>query len=282
MKLIINYKIPIYNKNKLEKFEIKNKYIIDYKLTKKGGDIFDTLSLNDIFIQKDIEKKDKIIKEENYDKKENKINNIKLNENLTIINLKELIYYLTNITIENQHIELNNKINKQYELIDYNYENISLSLQVNTLFHSLNIESLEYIENIFIDFNLVNNRNLYRIKAHDEIKRIKNIFNINNDNEIDIYNLDDFILNKEIILQQINQDNEINNIIYYGFIEKYFPMYNYELFQLYLNNESKSDIYPKLNIKKNNILNKINNLNNSRSFFSAKPNKECESSLTCK
>lgn len=261
MKLIINYKIPIYNKNKLEKFEIKNKYIIDYKLTKKGGDIFDTLSLNDIFIQKDIEKKDKIIKEENYDKKENKINNIKLNENLTIINLKELIYYLTNITIENQHIELNNKINKQYELIDYNYENISLSLQVNTLFHSLNIESLEYIENIFIDFNLVNNRNLYRIKAHDEIKRIKNIFNINNDNEIDIYNLDDFILNKEIILQQINQDNEINNIIYYGFIEKYFPMYNYELFQLYLNNESKSDIYPKLNIKKNNILNKINNLN---------------------
>ena len=94
-----------------------------------------------------------------------------------------------------------------------------------------------------------------------EIKRIKNIFNINNDNEIDIYNLDDFILNKEIILQQINQDNEINNIIYYGFIEKYFPMYNYELFQLYLNNESKSDIYPKLNIKKNNILNKINNLN---------------------
>ena len=38
-------------------------------------------------------------------------------------------------------------------------------------------------------------------------------------------------------------------------------MYNYELFQLYLNNESKSDIYPKLNIKKNNILNKINNLN---------------------
>ena len=139
MKLIINYKIPIYNKNKLEKFEIKNKYIIDYKLTKKGGDIFDTLSLNDIFIQKDIEKKDKIIKEENYDKKENKINNIKLNENLTIINLKELIYYLTNITIENQHIELNNKINKQYELIDYNYENISLSLQVNTLFHSLNI-----------------------------------------------------------------------------------------------------------------------------------------------
>jgi len=261
MKLIINYKIPIYNKNKLEKFEIKNKYIIDYKLTKKGGDIFDTLSLNDIFIQKDIEKKDKIIKEENYDKKENKINNIKLNENLTIINLKELIYYLTNITIENQHIELNNKINKQYELIDYNYENISLSLQVNTLFHSLNIESLEYIENIFIDFNLVNNRNLYRIKAHDEIKRIKNIFNINNDNEIDIYNLDDFILNKEIILQQINQDNEINNIIYYGFIEKYFPMYNYELFQLYLNNESKTDIYPKLNKKKNNILNKINNLN---------------------
>ena len=78
MKLIINYKIPIYNKNKLEKFEIKNKYIIDYKLTKKGGDIFDTLSLNDIFIQKDIEKKDKIIKEENYDKKENKINNINL------------------------------------------------------------------------------------------------------------------------------------------------------------------------------------------------------------
>lgn len=265
MKLIINYKIPIYNnENKLEKFDIKNKYIIDYKVTKKGGDIFDTLSLNDIIIQKDNEKKSSILKEkkeEKFNKKENKINNIKLNENLNILNLKELIYYLTDISIENQHIELNNKINKQYELIDYYYENISLSLQVNTTLHNLNIKSLEYIENIFIDFNLVNNRNLYSIKSHDEIKRLKNVLNINNDNEIDVYNLDNFIINKELILQQINQDNEINNIIFYGFIEKYFPMYNFELFQLYLNNESKSDIYPILDIKKNNILNKINNLN---------------------
>ena len=65
---------------------------------------------------------------------------------------------------------------------------------------------------ILIDFNLVNNRNLYSIKSHDEIKRLKNVLNINNDNEIDVYNLDNFIINKELILQQINQDNEINNI----------------------------------------------------------------------
>jgi hypothetical protein len=261
MKLIINYKIPIYKDNKLEKFEIKNKYIIDYKLTKKGGDIFDTLSINDLIIEKKTDKIETKIIDKELSKKENKINNIKLNENLTILNLKELIYYLTNISIENQHIELNNKINKQYELIDYSYENISLSLQVNTILNNININSLEYIENIFIDFNLVNNRNLYSIKAHDEIKRLKNVLNIYTENEIDVYNLDDFLQNKELILQQINQDNEINNIIFYGFIEKYFPMYNIELFLLYLNDESKSDIYPILNIKKNNILNKINNLN---------------------
>ena len=37
MKLIINYKIPIYKDNKLEKFEIKNKYIIRLAYLKKAN-----------------------------------------------------------------------------------------------------------------------------------------------------------------------------------------------------------------------------------------------------
>jgi hypothetical protein len=262
MKLIINYKRPIYTDNKISKFEKVTEYIIENN-TKHGGDIFDNLSLDDIIVKKTITKENmnntETINKKNI--KNKKINNIKLNENFSINDLKELIYYLTEINIENQHIELYNKINKKYELIDYSYENKNLTIQIDTLLNNLDLNSLEYIDNVFVDFNLVNNRNLYIIKSHDQIKRLINCFNIKNENEIDVYDLEDFISNKDNLLDKINQDTEIYNIIYFGFIEKYFPLYSQESFKLYLENEKLGDIYPYLNIKQSKILDKIEDIN---------------------
>lgn len=55
MKLLINYKIPIYKDNKIINFETKYIYeinILDIKQSTKGGDIFDDINLDDIIIKK--------------------------------------------------------------------------------------------------------------------------------------------------------------------------------------------------------------------------------------
>lgn len=206
MKLIINYIKPIYSNNKIINFKKTKEYIIESKkLIKRGGDIFDNLTIDDIIVKENDDKKNKIEIMEDDNMKNEKIKNIKLNENMTLYNLKELLYYITNIKVENQHIELYDFKNKKYDLIDYSYENINLSLQIDTKFNNININNLEYIDDIFIDFNLVNNRNLYEIKSFDGIKRLIHAFDIYKENEIDIYDLNDFISNKEDLLKKDNK-----------------------------------------------------------------------------
>ena len=82
------------------------------------------------------------------------IHKIKLNTNISIYNLKELIYYLTDISIENQHIEYYNKLNKNYESLDYIYQHSTLDILINTSLNNLDLDNLEYIENLFIDKKL--------------------------------------------------------------------------------------------------------------------------------
>jgi hypothetical protein len=261
MKLIIKYKRPIYENNKIIQYDIVDKYILDTKVIKKGrGDIFDNLTIDDIIVEKETKIKPPSEKKE-LSTKSKEIHKIKLNTNISIYNLKELIYYLTDISIENQHIEYYNKLNKNYESLDYIYQHSTLDILINTSLNNLDLDNLEYIENLFIDFNLVNNRNLYLIKSYDTIKRLNNILLFNDELEIDIFNLDDFIINKSIYKNKITHDNEINDIIYYGFIEKYFPMFNLEIFNLYINDENIYDVYPQLKIRNSNlILDKLNNL----------------------
>ena len=92
MKIIINYKKPVFDENtKIIGFELYNKYIIDNKF-KKGGDIFD--DLDDIIVKK----KSKITNENTDLKvKEHKkgstinISNILINEYMTIFDLKAFL-----------------------------------------------------------------------------------------------------------------------------------------------------------------------------------------------
>ena len=233
MKIIINYKKPIFDENtKIIEFEIFNKYIIDNK-SKKGGDIFD--DLDEIIVKK----KSKIINE-NLDLKikEHKkgsttnISNILINENMTIYDLKAMIYNIIGISIENQHIE--QYIDKnQYKNIEYIFENTTLLLSLDTCLNNLIQYENNQLYNILLDSNLINNRHLYIIKEFSKIKKLKDLDNKNN-LEFDIFNLDDFILNKEHLNKQLSQDTENFNNIYYGFIEKYFAYYTVDLFLYYL------------------------------------------------
>lgn len=259
MKLIINYKKPKYENNKLISYDIDSKYIIDYKNTKKGGDIFDNLE-NIIVKKPEAPSKSKstinIVKKDNI----NYVRDIKLNEHLTIFNIKELIYNLTNITIENQHIEqLLTK--KEYENIDYKYENKKLLISIDTKLNNVLLNPYEIVNGLVIDYNIINNRELYVIKTYDHIKKIKDLSIRNDILELDVFNIDDFIFDKENLYKQVTQDKELLNIIYYGFVEKYFPMYNLDLFNYYLQNLNKTDLYPNLYVNKNKIIEKIKIIN---------------------
>jgi hypothetical protein len=260
MKIIINYKNPIFDDNsKITGFELFNRYIIENK-SKKGGDIFE--DLDEIIIQK----KSKITNENIETKiKEHKkgltinISNILINEYMTIYDLKTLIYNIIGISIENQHIE--QYIDKdQYKNIEYTFENTTLLLYLDTCLNNLIKYDNNQLYNISLDSNLINNRHLYIIKEFSKIKKLKDLDNINN-LEFDIFNLDDFILNKEQLNKQLSQDTENFNNIYYGFIEKYFAYYTVDLFTYYLKSDNKLDLYPNLFIEKSNIINKLNELN---------------------
>ncbi len=282
MKIIINYKIPQYESNKIKSFDIINKYIIDLSYIKiQGGDIFDEINLEDIIIKKEVKKEEIIkpkvskdiekgfinndlikkhkiqIKKEKVNKKEitiYNIKNIKFSNSNNLQDIKLLIYYLLNIPIENQYLYNLNNSNLFYiyqnsiteEQLDINLENIITN------------ENTKYFNNLPIDFDLINNRSSYNIKTYEKNSYINDI--LDNNLELNLYNLDDLIPNKNIINNEIQKDNEILTIIFYGFIEKYFPYYNENLFLLYLSNDNKYLEFPNLKFSKDYIIKKNNKL----------------------
>ena len=304
MKLLINYKIPIYKDNKIINFETKYIYEIEIEnlnKSKKGGDIFDDINLDDIIIKKkDTEETKEITEElpssENFGEINNLIlkkHNIKFikeskNKNLlgkykinllhfnllnTIYDIKLLINYLLKIPIENQNL-----FNNDDSTIFYNYINNITKESIDINLHNVITNStLSYHNNIPLDFSIINNRINYTITTYEKNKYL-NKFNYNQDLEFDLYVLDNFILDKNNLNNEIEKDDELLNLIYKGFIEKYFPYYDINLFSLYLSNENKILEYPSLNFKADNIIKKNKQLYDIQTQL--KKNKNIESKIT--
>lgn len=280
MKLVINYKLPIIENNKIIRFDIIKKYNIKiqelYEI--KGGDIFDELNLDDIIIKKEntesIIKKEKTTLEKNRKKyiidsdiikklkiKSNiekkietyEINNIIFNNYNNLYDIKLLLYYLLDIPIENQNLYSFDNPN-----LFYTYEN-----KITEELLNVNIENSQNNENIYenipIDFDIYNNRINYIIKTNEKNTYLKDL--TDNNIELNLYNLEDLIPNKNNLNLKIQQDEELLSIIFAGFIEKYYPYYTENLLLIYLLNENKYIEYPNLQIKKTHIIKKCENLN---------------------
>lgn len=155
----------------------------------------------------------------------------------SIFTLKEKIYLATGIPIYRQFIFVNYDVDLKY-------------------FYSIFIGNLKYKVNYFqdtteingvnIDKNLFNNRELLRFKTKETFKLIDELLTD------DIY-LTDFnvygskITNKESIIK----DNYLIDIIYYGLVKKYFPMFSRQMFIDYLVDESLlMNKYPLINTSK--------------------------------
>jgi hypothetical protein len=303
MRIIINYKIPNYKDNKIFKFNSLAKIIIELNdnINKniikniKGGDIFEDLNLEDIIIKKEIKTsidnikldankklddiKEKyiidnlLLKKHKIDvKKEKNINIYTIkNINITILNslydIKLLIFYLLNISIENQYL-----YNTEFSDIFYNYKNVITQESIDINMESIiNNTTLKYFNNIPIDFSLINNRYNYILSTFEKQNFLNELISLDNNSiEFNFVNLYDFINNKTILYNEIQKDDELLDIIYKGFIEKYFPYYDDNLFMLYLSNENKYLEYPNLKIQKDNIISKCEYLN---TIYSIKSNK---------
>ena len=295
MKLIINLKKPIFDNNKIIKFETK--YIYEINIINDiiiGGDIFDDINIDDIIIKKDEEpikiitdsKKNigeidsKILKKHNIvvNKKNNittfKMSKLKFSMLNSIYDIKLLLYYLLNIPIENQNL-----LEKDNSTLFYNYtNNITNEILDINIQNIINIPNIKYFQNIPIDLDLINNRINYTLYTYERNKYIEDLKNIVNKDliHLDLIILDDIILDKSSLYNEIEKDNELKSIIYKGFIEKYFPYYDTNLFSLYLLNENKTLEYPSLNIKSDSIIYK----NDKLSDIVHKNFKQLDKSLT--
>lgn len=269
MQIIINYKQPVIdadaNTNNILKYELHTKYILEANSKIKGGDIFDDLT-DELIIQK----KPKLQKDENIYKQTThkkgttvKVKDYKINKNMSIFDLQSVIYDITNIPITNQHIE--QKINKGYKNIQYNIENIKLLINLDSSLNNLLLLDNTKLYDIPLDINFINNRHLYTIKEFSKIRKLCDL-EIEKDLEIDIFNISDFIKNREYLYNQLKNDDENMNSIYHGFVERYFAFYTLEMFKYYLQSYNVIDLYPSLYIDKKSIKDKLTLLNKFESI----------------
>lgn len=271
MQIIINYKQPVIdtdantNTNNILKYELHTKYILEANSKIKGGDIFDDLT-DELIVQK----KPKLHKDEdNYkqtiSKKGStiKVKDYKINKNMTVFDLQAVIYDLTNIPISNQHVE--QKINKDYKNIQYNIENVKIFINLDSSLNNLLSFDNTKLYDIPLDINFINNRHLYVIKEFSKIRKLSDL-EIEQDLEIDVFNISDFIINKEYLYNQLKNDDENMNSIYHGFVERYFAFFTLDMFKYYLQSYSLIDLYPNLHINKKDIKDKLSILNKFESI----------------
>jgi hypothetical protein len=142
----------------------------------------------------------------------------------TIITLKNKIYSICKIPIYRQFLFYSGLILETFHTIHIN----------NMLYNLSPSDDLTKIHNIGVDKKLYLSRDTIKVKSYEEFKLVGDL-KYNYITLIDLKSYSDILgINKIKILD----DKLFLNIVYYGFIKKYFPMLNFEAFKQYLNDES--------------------------------------------
>lgn len=192
--------------------------------------------------------------------------NIILNTYDTILEFKRKIAVLTQIPIYKQNISYN-YTKKNYNL---NYEIFIQNsiVQISMLNNIINNTQVELINDIPILINFYNIKNLINIKTKDTFSILDNFIEFGIC-EFNLFNLDDFIVVKE--LKQTNK-NQLE-IIFYGFVGLFWPMFSFDVWINYINNTTAdfTTIYPELTtIDKHAIILEQQITNNAHLLFNDK------------
>ena len=239
-------KLILLNSNLQEKYHIN----FNPKKAGKESNIFD---LDDDFIKS---KSKEPLKESDRKKidqnKEQNIEQIHIYPEDRISEFKEKIYLTTDIQVYRQYLF----IKSDDKFIPMKYRILSdriVDIDIRNIF-KLNTKILD----IPVDLNLFQNKEYLDIEASDYTTLIIDIYKNYGVNTFYLIDLNDFINQKyELLKELINKDTYQFQLIYYGFIYKYFPMMTIDVFKDYINNpDDLSDIYPDLDIKKSIIKSK--------------------------
>lgn len=164
------------------------------------------------------------------------------------INLKEKIYLVSDIPVYRQHLFFFDK--KSFKIDTYKLFSNGLIAQNITNINNFNQKILD----IPIDMKLYNERNNIKVHAEDtfmiinpDIKPINHVFYV--------VDLAEFThKNHNIIKDEILPDTFSFDMLYYGFILKYWPMLTKECFYDFIVNESElQSKYPDLAKNKNSL-----------------------------
>lgn len=176
--------------------------------------------------------------------------NILPNDN--IIEFKKKISLATKIPIYKQNLwyVYNKKVyNLNYDIF------INNKVAKVSIIKNIIDKNVEFINNIPILINFYNVKNLLKIKAYDTFSIINDI-QLLGVTEFNLFNMDEFINNSNILSKNKKLDKSQIEIIYYGFINLFWPMLSLSAWVDYINTETSSfaNIYPDLALNYDNNL----------------------------
>ena len=160
----------------------------------------------------------------------------------TLLDFKRKISYVSGISIYKYHLFI--KINNVAIPLHYKiYSEIPININLYDIIlkkYSVNVS------NIPVDISLYDQKDLLFVESFDTFTTMENLFKKYNTVEFNLVSIDTFI-NKSIISDYFRNDPDQADLIYYGFVIKYFPMITYEVFQSYISDESEfKHMYPLL------------------------------------
>lgn len=179
----------------------------------------------------------------------------------TIADFKNKIAYISGIMPYEQHlyIKSNGTIPMRYSIRS-------------TYNHEINIEKIndygEVILNVPIDIDMYNNNELLYVEAYDSFTFVNDIIKTFHTNIFYLIPLSQWLNPQHKTLTQLINDKTRKNMLYYGFILKYYPILTYNVYEEFLNNNIKSS-YPQFHQvldwkKENELFDTINSMKSEK------------------
>lgn len=169
----------------------------------------------------------------------------------SIMTFKKKIYQTTNIPIYRQHLWYKTK-NKSYPasydtLLHKHIINVDIERLI--AFYLGNKE-MDTIEGVPVELEYYKNKDYIKTMANDTFNLLITIYNKYATTEYFVVDLNK-LLNASSIYNKIRRDKYQLDVLYYGFVQLYFPMITYQVFIEYLKNErSLITLYPELTTSK--------------------------------
>lgn len=200
------------------------------------------------------------------------INNVKVYPEDRISEFKEKIYLstlinnnvITELNLYKQHLysiinDTNNeKENDQVITIKYKFMvDSNINIDIRKLF---NYKNSSKILNIPVDTMLYQNKDLIQVESMEYFTTLLDLYQSFNVRKYYVISVDEFIDPEKNLIKELSTNDQYQfQLLYYGFIIKYWPIMTLDVFTLFINNEGDiKNSYPDLALSQNALIKKYN------------------------